>query len=141
MWRTTHIGEHQTRKPKRKTLNITIVSKGKVAFVHLQKKFNSLPKILVRHPEVIALKYNISVNTYFFLFSRCWTYSASKYSPIDFAVLWGILHDRKYTHSLANGVHSVTIHCFTKGLHKSDNYFTLCIILASQRKKLVIFNP
>ena len=66
MWRTTHIGEHQTRKPKRKTLNITIVSKGKVAFVHLQKKFNSLPKILVRHPEVIALKYNISVNTCFF---------------------------------------------------------------------------
>ena len=44
-------------------------------------------------------------------------YSASKCPPIDFAVLWGILHDCKYTHSPANGIRSPAIRCFTKELH------------------------
>ena len=28
--------------------------------------------------------------------------------------MWCVLHNRKYTHSPANGIHSVAIHCFTK---------------------------
>ncbi|MFZ2222487.1 MAG: hypothetical protein WAV42_08045, partial [Gemmiger qucibialis] len=66
---------------------------------------------------------------------------ASKYPPIDFAALWGILHDRKYTHSQANRMHYTAIRCFTKEPHRGDNYFTLFAILAFQRKKQVIRNP
>ena len=76
-----------------------------------------------------------------FRFSRYRTYSASKYPPIDFAALWGILHDRKYTHSQANRIHYTAIRCFTKELHKSNNYFTLFTSFALHRRKLVIFNP
>ena len=36
MWRTTHIGQRQTRKPKRKILNITIISKEKITDVYLK---------------------------------------------------------------------------------------------------------
>ena len=68
-------------------------------------------------------------------FLWCRTYSASKYPPIDFAALWGILHDRKYAHFSANGIHFPAIHCFTKESYRGDNYFILSIILASQRKK------
>lgn len=67
-----------------------------------------------------------------FRFSRYRTYSASKYPPIDSAALWGILHDRKYTHSQANRMHYTAIHRFTKELYESDNYFTLFTILALQ---------
>ena len=49
--------------------------------------------------------------------------------------------DRKYTHSPANGIRYAAIRCFTKKLHKSDNYFTFFITLAFQRKKQVILNP
>ena len=59
-------------------------------------------------------------------------HAASKYPPIDFAVLWGVLHNRKYTHSPANGIHSVAIHCFAKESHKGDNYFTIFTTLALQ---------
>ena len=67
--------------------------------------------------------------------------SASKYLSIGFTALWGILHDRKYTHSQANRMHYTAIRCFTKELHKSNNYFTLFTFFALQRRKLVIFNP
>ena len=67
--------------------------------------------------------------------------SASKYLSIGFTALWGILHDRKYTHSQANRMHYTAIRCFTKELHKSNNYFTLFTSFALQRRKLVIFNP
>lgn len=60
---------------------------------------------------------------------------------IDFAVLWGVLHNRKYTHSPANGIRYAAIRCFTKEPHRGDNYFTLFVILALQRKKQVILNP
>lgn len=69
-----------------------------------------------------------------FQFPPCRTYSASKYPPIDFAVLWGVLHNRKYTHSPANGIRYAAIRCFTKEPHRGDNYFTLFVILALQRK-------
>lgn len=58
--------------------------------------------------------------------------SASKYLSIGFTALWGILHDRKYTHSQANRMHYTAIHRFTKELYESDNYFTLFAILALQ---------
>ena len=48
--------------------------------------------------------------------------------------------DRKYTHSPANGIRYAAIRCFTKELHKSDNYFTFVITLALQSKKSVIFD-
>ena len=67
--------------------------------------------------------------------------SASKYLSIGFTALWGILHDRKYTHSQANRMHYTAIHRFTKELYESDNYFTLFTILALQSRKSVIFNP
>jgi hypothetical protein len=51
------------------------------------------------------------------------------------------MHNRKYTHSQANRMHYTVIHCFTKELHKSNNYFTLFTILALQSRKPVIFNP
>ena len=51
------------------------------------------------------------------------------------------MHDRKYTHSPANGIRYAAIRCFTKEPHRGDNYFTLFIILALQRKKQVILNP
>ena len=71
-----------------------------------------------------------------FQFPPCRTYSS-----IDFTVLRGILLDRKYTHSLANGIRYAVIRCFTKEPHRVDNYFTLFAILAFQRKKQVILNP
>ena len=49
--------------------------------------------------------------------------------------------DRKYTHFPANGIRYAVIRCFTKELHRGDNYFTLFAILAFQRKKQVILNP
>ena len=52
--------------------------------------------------------------------------------PIDFAVLWCVLHNRKYTHSPANGIHSVAIPCFTKESHKGDHYFTIFTALTLQ---------
>ncbi len=55
--------------------------------------------------------------------------------------MWGILHDRKYTHSQANRMHYTAIRCFAKEPHRGDNYFTLFAILAFQRKKQVILNP
>ena len=51
------------------------------------------------------------------------------------------MHSRKYTHSPANGIHSVATHYFTKEPHKGDNYFILFTSLALQRRKLAIFNP
>ena len=63
------------------------------------------------------------------------------YRLCGFAALWDILHDRKYTHSQANRMHYTAIRCFTKELHKSNNYFTLFTSFALQRRKLVIFNP
>ena len=45
------------------------------------------------------------------------------------------MHDRKYTHSPANGIRYAAIRCFTKEPHRGDNYFTLFVILALQRKK------
>ena len=56
-------------------------------------------------------------------------------------VLRGILLDRKYTHSTANGIRYAAIRCFTKEPRRGDNYFTLFAILAFQRKKQVILNP
>ena len=53
----------------------------------------------------------------------------------------GILLDRKYTHSPANGIRYAAIRCFTKEPRRGDNYFTLFAILAFQRKKQVILNP
>ena len=38
-------------------------------------------------------------------------------------------------------MHYAAIRCFTKELHKSDNYFTFFITLALQSRKSVIFNP
>ena len=76
-----------------------------------------------------------------FQFPPCRTYSALKYLSIDFTVLRGILYDRKYTHSPANGIRYAAIRCFTKEPHRGDNYFTLFAILAFQRKKQVILNP
>ena len=76
-----------------------------------------------------------------FQFPPCRTYSASKYPPIDFAVLWGVLHNRKYTHSPANGIRYAAIRCFTKEPRRGDNYFTLFAIFAFQRKKQVILDP
>ena len=49
--------------------------------------------------------------------------------------------DRKYTHFPANGIRYAVIRCFTKEPRKGDNYFTLFVILALQRKKQVILNP
>lgn len=49
--------------------------------------------------------------------------------------------DRKYTHSPANGIRYAAIRCFTKELHRGDNYYTLFAILALQSRKSVIFNP
>ena len=76
-----------------------------------------------------------------FRFLQCQSYSASKYPPIDFTVLRGILLDRKYLHSPANGIRYAAICCFTKEPHRGDKYFTLFAILAFQRKKQVILNP
>ena len=53
---------------------------------------------------------------------------------IGFTALWGILRDHKHAHFPA-------IRCFAKKPHRGDNYFALFIILASQRRKQVIFNP
>ena len=64
-----------------------------------------------------------------------------EYLSIDFTVLRGILLDRKYTHSPANGIRYTAIRCFAKEPHRGDNYFTLFAILAFQRKKQVILNP
>ena len=42
-----HIGQRQTRKPKRKTLNITIISKEKITYVYLQNRdFNGQHKMV-----------------------------------------------------------------------------------------------
>ena len=49
--------------------------------------------------------------------------------------------DRKYTHSPANGIRYAAIRCFTKEPHRGDNYFTLFVIFAFQRKKQVILDP
>ncbi len=38
-------------------------------------------------------------------------------------------------------MHYAAICCFTKEPRKGDNYFTLFVILALQRKKQVILNP
>ena len=44
-----HIGQRQTRKPKRKTLNITIISKEKITYVYLQNRdFNGQHKMVFR---------------------------------------------------------------------------------------------
>ncbi len=64
-----------------------------------------------------------------------------EYLSIDFTVLRGILLDRKYTHSPANGIRYAAIRCFTKELHRGDNYFTLFTSFALQRRKSVIFSP
>ena len=49
--------------------------------------------------------------------------------------------DRKYTHSPANGIRYAAIRCFTKEPRRGDNYFTLFVIFAFQRKKQVILDP
>ena len=61
--------------------------------------------------------------------------SASKYLSIGFTALWGILHDRKYTHSQANRMHYTAIRCFTKEPRRGDNYFTLFTVLTLQNRK------
>ena len=43
--------------------------------------------------------------------------------------------------SMIKNIIDAAIRCFTKELHKSDNYFTFFITLAFQRKKQVILNP
>ncbi len=55
-----------------------------------------------------------------------------RHTPIDLTVLRGILHDRKYTHSPVKGICYVAIRCFTKELHRDDNYFTIFVISALQ---------
>ena len=57
------------------------------------------------------------------------------YRLCGFAALWGILLDRKYTHSPANGIRYAAIRCFTKEPHRGDNYFTLFTILTLQNRK------
>ncbi len=49
--------------------------------------------------------------------------------------------DHKYTHSPANGIRYAAIRCFTKEPRRGDNYFTLFVIFAFQRKKQVILDP
>ena len=83
----------------------------------------------MQHPEIITLNATFLRIQADSPFSNCRTYSASKYPPIGFAALWGILHDRKYTHSPANGIRYAAIRCFTKEPRRGDNYFTFFLSL------------
>ena len=62
------------------------------------------------------------------LYRSLWTVSYTH-------LLRGILLDRKYTHSPANGICYAAIRCFTKEPRRGDNYFTLFTVLTLQNRK------
>ena len=71
---------------------------------------------------------------------RC-THPTSKYQPIDFAVLWDVLHNCKYTHSPANGIHCAVIRCFAGIQHESGTYVPRFAIHAAPGIKTSLFAP